>query len=208
MANYNYKLTEEIARWAFEIKCKQSDNWHIAFTNPTAGPWKAIKASDSTGVIGEVYRFILEEVRPDIVIYNDILETIIIIEAKDTLPKLISGVQAKKSIEVMVNLSKILTNLHHSIFWDKRANYTIITGLLWGTEASTTFSQRDRVFDEYYKEIKKFSELDSRLIIGIETYKQSDGSISCSVYSKSFEKKGLETISPTAIAQSLNLNLN
>lgn len=208
MTNYKYTLTEEIARWAFEIKCKQSENWHIAFTNPTAGPWKAIKAPNSDGVIGEVYRFTLEEVRPDIVIYNDLLETIIIVEAKDTLPKLTSGTQAKKSIEVMVNLSKILTTLHHSTFWDKRLNYSIITGLLWGTEAFTTNSQREQAFNEYYKEIKKFPELDSRLIIGIETYKQPDESISCSVYSKSFEKKGLETISPTTIAQSLNLNLN
>ena len=37
---YTFRLTEEIARWAFEVVCKNSSDWYIAFTNPTAGPWK------------------------------------------------------------------------------------------------------------------------------------------------------------------------
>ena len=40
---YNFRLTEEIARWAFEIICRENPNWYVAFTNPTAGPWKTIK---------------------------------------------------------------------------------------------------------------------------------------------------------------------
>ena len=31
----DYRLTEEFARWAFEIECKKTAGWYIAFTNPT-----------------------------------------------------------------------------------------------------------------------------------------------------------------------------
>ena len=83
------RLNEEIARWAFEILFKDLNDWVIAFTNPTAGPWKTIKASDINGEIGEVYRFALKENRPDIVMYNDDLQTVMIIEAKDNIDKLV-----------------------------------------------------------------------------------------------------------------------
>ena len=39
------RVNEEIARWAFEIIFKKNDQWTIAFTNPTAGPWKTIKSN-------------------------------------------------------------------------------------------------------------------------------------------------------------------
>ena len=74
-------LNEEISRWAFEIIFKSNHQWRIAFTNPTAGPWKTIKALNAEGEEGEVYRFPLEETRPDIILYNDELEAILIIEA-------------------------------------------------------------------------------------------------------------------------------
>ena len=81
---YNFRLTEEISRWAFEIRCRESLDWYIAFTNPTAGPWKTIKGTDQFGKEGEVYRFELEQPRPDIILVNDKLRVIVIIEAKDT----------------------------------------------------------------------------------------------------------------------------
>ena len=28
---YTFHLTEEIARWAFEVVCKQSNDWYVAF---------------------------------------------------------------------------------------------------------------------------------------------------------------------------------
>lgn len=88
MRNIN-RLNEEIARWAFEIIFKTNTSWHIAFTNPTAGPWKTIKSvSLQSGKEGEVYRFILEEDRPDIIMYNDSLRVVLIFEAKDSLEKL------------------------------------------------------------------------------------------------------------------------
>lgn len=126
MKKYTYKLTEEIARWAFEVKCRQSADWYIAFTNPTAGPWKVIKCTDREGKLGEVYRFDLEETRPDIIIVNDKLEIVIIIEAKDSLNKLLAGDQAEKSVMVVANLFKTLSGLYKSPFWGHRTKYAIV----------------------------------------------------------------------------------
>ena len=97
---YNFRLTEEISRWAFEIRCRESLDWYIAFTNPTAGPWKTIKGTDQFGKEGEVYRFELEQPRPDIILVNDKLRVIVIIEAKDSIEKLTSCYQAAKSVNV------------------------------------------------------------------------------------------------------------
>lgn len=88
-----YHLTEEISRWAFEVACREQTSWDIAFTNPTAGPWKTIKAKGALGDLGEVYRFALEENRPDIILINDDINIIIIVEAKDSLEKLINKTQ-------------------------------------------------------------------------------------------------------------------
>jgi hypothetical protein len=43
--NYSYNLTEEICRWSFEVHIKKLESWWIAFTNPTAGPWKKIESA-------------------------------------------------------------------------------------------------------------------------------------------------------------------
>ena len=104
---YSFRLTEEISRWAFEIICKGDNDWYVAFTNPTAGPWKTIKGLDKSGKEGEVYRFELEETRPDIVLVNDKLKIIIIVEAKDSIEKLTHGDQAEKSVEVVNTLTTI-----------------------------------------------------------------------------------------------------
>lgn len=133
---YTFRLTEEISRWAFEVSCANRSCWFIAFTNPTAGPWKTIKCTNSDGKVGEVYRFELEETRPDILLVNDNLRLIIVIEAKDSLTKLISGNQVEKSVEVVNQLSSILGDKRHNPFWGERADYCIITGILWGAETS------------------------------------------------------------------------
>jgi len=208
MKKYTYKLTEEIARWAFEVKCRQSADWYIAFTNPTAGPWKVIKCTDREGKLGEVYRFDLEETRPDIIIVNDKLEIVIIIEAKDSLNKLLAGDQAEKSVMVVANLFKTLSGLYKSPFWGHRTKYAIVTGLLWGAKKNSTLSDRNILFDKYHTEIVKYPQLDSRIIIGIESLKNPKSEeICCVMYYKSYEKNGLETISPAAIAHTLNLDL-
>lgn len=184
---YNFRLTEEIARWAFEIICRENPNWYVAFTNPTAGPWKTIKGLNNKGVEGEVYRFELEETRPDIVLVNDILNLIIIVEAKDSIEKLTHGDQSYKSVEVVDTLHNILKNskAKSNQYWNNRANYTILTGLLWGAETSTSNFERSTVFDEYHNNIKNFPQLTDDLIIGIETRRKGDG-LQCYFCGKSY----------------------
>ena len=185
----NFRLTEEIARWAFEIICQQDDNWYISFTNPTAGPWKTIKCLDKAGNEGEVYCFELEETRPDILLVNDKIGVIIIIEAKDSIEKLIAGDQAKKSVEVVNKLGEKLKKLSTNRFWAERAKYPIITGILWGSESESSKKDRDIVFGKYHSEIAKYSNIESGCIIGIETRRSGNG-LKCFSFSYTYDNDG------------------
>lgn len=163
------RLNEEIARWRFEISLRDSSEWYIAFTNPTAGPWKTISAINNEGIKGEVYRFILEEDRPDIIIYNDKLKVIIIIEAKDSLSKLMEETQLKKSCNVAIKIGQELIGKDQSPFWGKRSEYTTYLGLLWGTTAKENKSDIKKLFDSYYNQIKNNRIVNENIIIGIES---------------------------------------
>ena len=199
---YNFRLTEEIARWAFEIICRERKNWYVAFTNPTAGPWKTIKGLDKSGKEGEVYRFELEETRPDIVLVNDELKIIIIVEAKDSIEKLTYKDQAEKSVEVVDTLTTILKKCGSNPFWATRSKYPVITGLLWGAETATTESERLKTFNEYYQNMKKYPQLNKDSIIGIETRRDGNG-LQCFFCSKTYAEKPITE--PEAIRKSLNL---
>lgn len=179
-------LNEEVSRWAFEILFRQNKKWRIAFTNPTAGPWKTIKGLGSEGVEGEVYRFPLEETRADIILYNDELKAVLIIEAKDSLNKLVAGDQAEKSVDVVERLSDILSRLGNNKFWGKRAKYPTYLGLLWGS--SDTLSSQSAylaVFDSYYALAKTKTNLNKDFIIGIESLYKS-GKIECYFHHKAY----------------------
>lgn len=183
MRNIN-KLNEEFARWAFEILFTYRADWTIAFTNPTAGPWKTIKASDASGNIGEVYRFALKENRPDIVMYNDSLRLVMIIEAKDSIDKLVAGDQAEKSVEVVVNLASKLGSLTRNPFWTKRTGYSIVLGILWGsTDEPVSEEVKERVFDTYQSLIPRHCDVSSNLVIGIESL-YADDKITCAAFSR------------------------
>lgn len=186
MRNIN-RLNEEIARWAFEIIYKTSASWKIVFTNPTAGPWKTIKApSKTTGVEGEVYRFILEEDRPDIIMFNDDLETVIIIEAKDSLEKLLDRAQAIKSAAVVVKLAGILGDKGTNPYWRGRENYKVILGLLWGSTAHPENDiEKIRLYDYYHNLVKDEEAVFSDLIIGVETL-YSSGNLHCEAFYKDY----------------------
>ena len=201
---YNFKLTEEISRWTFEVACKNNPDWYIAFTNPTAGPWKTIKCTNEYGEEGEVYRFELEETRPDILLVNDKLNVVMIIEAKDSLAKLISGDQSQKSVEVVGTLSKILKNKCNNSFWLHRSNYAIIVGLLWGAKRPSTQCERQEVFDRYFNEMESYKSFEKDLIIGIETCRHKDGLICKTCYQ--INKNGATTINAAPIVKSFNLD--
>lgn len=199
---YKFRLTEEISRWAFEIKCKESPDWFVAFTNPTAGPWKTIKGTDESGKEGVVYRFGSKETRPDIVLVNDKLKIIIIIEAKDSIEKLTSGDQSEKSVKVVDTLATALKGHQSNPYWGVRSSYPVITGLLWGAETPTSSLERTNAFNEYYENLKSYPQLSRELIIGIETRRKEDG-LQCFFCSKTFETE--LAISPDSIRKSLGL---
>ena len=201
-----YKLTEEIARWAFEIKCSQSPDWEIAFTNPTAGPWKTIKSRAADGSIGEVYRFASVENRPDIIIINDKLRLVIIFEAKDTLEGLISGTQAEKSVKVVADLTRTLKTMKDNKYWSDRHSYDYYTGILWGTTSTSDQMTMHNVFDEYHNSVEEYNILARETIIGVESSKSATGEISCRLIFKSYDAIGSMTENQKEIiAQSLGL---
>lgn len=185
MRNIN-KLNEEIARWAFEILFTDRSDWVIAFTNPTAGPWKTIKASNEFGEIGEVYRFALKENRPDIVMYNDELHIVMIIEAKDSIDKLIAGDQADKSAEVVNDLASKLKSLSCNPYWSRRTEYSVVLGILWGSRDEPESEEvKEEVYDIYQSLITSHGDVSRDLVIGIESL-YADGEITCSAFYKHY----------------------
>ena len=93
-------ISEEIVRWSFEISVNRSDDWFIAFTNPTAGPWKRITAPDGEGKVGEIHRFEIDETRPDLILINDKTKHVLIIEAKTTFKDLQKPAQIAKTSQL------------------------------------------------------------------------------------------------------------
>ena len=200
----DYRLTEEIARWAFEIQCKQNTSWYIAFTNPTAGPWKAITAPNKDGKIGRIYAFDAKEKRPDIILINDHLKIIIILEAKNSYLSLITPEQCLKSTKVVSDIGKQLQKLRTDSYWGKRYMYNIILGLLWGSAEEKPSSTYIPMFDFYYKEICNYDNIDKRAVVGIEVTR-SNSSLSCMVTGKNYEQ-GTQTLSISNLATSFNLS--
>lgn len=131
---YKYRLTEEIARWVLEVYVQNNQvskkHWWIAFTNPTAGPWKRLMAKTHEGMV-EAYRFRREEGRPDLVLVNDDLKVVLIIEAKDTHRRLVDAKQMSKSVSVIVAMREQLGALSDHVAWASRSSYSYIPGFLW-----------------------------------------------------------------------------
>ena len=150
---YVYTPTEEIVRWAFEVVLKDnvtaSKNWFVAFTNPTAGPWKHATAPDSKGLGVEILRFGREQGRPDLVLVSDALRLSVIIEAKDDLTKLITETQMRKSIAVIRDLGRRLKSRTVKV-WRTRARYPIVPGFLWaGSNPESEFKLVLSSYDSY-----------------------------------------------------------
>ena len=183
--NYNYKLSEEIARWSFEVHIKELQTWWISFTNPTAGPWKRIEAYDEQNIKGEVYRFDIEEKRPDIIVVNDKLKIIIIFEAKDFLKKLNNEVQIQKSARVINDMSIILQKIENR-FWGKRNKYSFLNGLLWGSNDVTNIEDIYKTFENYNDALKNIkSGIDTQVQIGVEALRTNKDLINLKFFSNS-----------------------
>lgn len=188
---YVYKLTEEISRWAFEVHVNRIEAWDIIFTNPTAGPWKRVEATAPNGLRGEVYRFPRDEERPDIVMVNDQLKIILIFEAKDSLGKLTQGNQVPKSCSVVIDMARTLGKLKANQYWNNRWSYSFFNGLLWGSEErESDMSRISSTLNRYSEQMQRYiTNIDPSVIIGIESYKNSEGQILLSAYAIGEEHK-------------------
>lgn len=172
------RVTEEIARWAFEVHVAKETEWEIAFTNPTAGPWKLLTATASDGTRGPVHRFQQEELRPDLVIYSDSLKTVLIAEAKGPLKDLLSTTQVAKSVAAVMNITKALSTQKDNRFWMGRLDYRLIPAILWGSEEATRSDEVALALSTYGS---KFREVGiHEPVLAIESCRQTDGKhISC-----------------------------
>jgi len=168
-----FRVTEELARWRFELEIKASENWWIAFTNPTAGPWKRLMGRKNDGTMGEVHRFQRDEDRPDLVLVCDAAREIAIIEAKDTLEKLIVKSQVIKSVGVITNLARLLSEKSDNSYWRERAHYGIVAGLLWASVDDTSAKSFDAMVKHYRDELPRVA------IFGVEVLKDPTGQLSC-----------------------------
>ena len=125
-------VSEEIVRWAFEVQVHSKSDWNIAFTNPTAGPWKRVTGTNSDGGSGEVHRFEVNEKRPDLILFSDKFRTVVIVEAKTDMKGLADNSQMKKTTELFSRLVTLLQEKSLNPFWANRAQYKYELGLLWG----------------------------------------------------------------------------
>ena len=140
-----------------------------------------------SGKEGEVYRFILEEDRPDIIMYNDSLRVVLIFEAKDSLEKLLEKKQAEKSAAVVVKLANILHAKGTNDFWKGRENYNIILGLLWGSNYTPeTNDKKENLYNYYHELVSSEASVYSDLVIGVETL-YSGGTLRCTSFFKAYD---------------------
>ena len=153
MLKYQYRINEEITRWTTEVYIKNNPNknWYIAFTNPTAGPWKKITVKNEKGKSIEVYRFDREEKRPDLVLINDKEGLILIVEAKYDLGDLLNDVQMIKSVKVVVDMAEVLRNISVEE-WEARKKYRIVTSFLWYSSNPVNALAESKLVNKKYHE--------------------------------------------------------
>jgi len=174
------RIDEEVARFAFEVHLREyGTDWFVAFTNPTAGPWKRIMAPDSDGVWGETHRFEREALRPDLVIVNDILRFVLILEAKDELAKLGNAGQVASSVEAATTIAGVLSTKGSNRYWGVRSTFNVGFGLLWGATPPAKEADVHAVFLTYADALAS-AVIVADTIVGIECSREaSDGALIC-----------------------------
>ena len=126
-----YIISEEIVRFVFEVHIKQrAKDWFVAFTNPTAGPWKKILLNLDGNKL-EIGRYEREEQRPDLIIFYAKYGVFIILEAKDSFSKIYDTTQIKKSIDVFLKEKKRLFNSKLLKKYAKKIDLKFVNGFLW-----------------------------------------------------------------------------
>jgi ribosome-associated translation inhibitor RaiA len=123
-----YKLTEEIVRQSVEVKFRQDQKWIIAFSNPTAGPWKKAKVIID-GKEQLLYAYKKDEDRPDLILQYFSSNTFVICEAKDKLSSMTNSID--KILDTLNNeCSKIKAKI-------AEREHKFKLGFIFGTKESS-----------------------------------------------------------------------
>ena len=136
---------------------------------------------------------------------NDYLKEIMIIEAKNSIDKLIQGAQIEKSVKVVGELSAILKEINNP-FWNNRKKYPITLGILWGTEKTISNEEISSVFSKYHKEVSKYSSFDDTIITGIQT-KKINQELECVLFFKDYSGDNMNRIKTMSSELSLVYHL-
>jgi hypothetical protein len=106
-----YILTEEIARQAVEVIFRdETMDWHVAFSNPTAGPWKLIRLQIGGSLI-QVGTYLKEELRPDLILQSAANRLLLVLEAKRSIAELLRPGQLAKTVGVFAAETERLAGL-------------------------------------------------------------------------------------------------
>lgn len=162
-------ISEEIIRWSFEIAINHSRDWFIAFTNPTAGPWKRITAPDSQGKFGEIHRFEIDETRPDLILVNDGKRHVLLIEAKTNFSDLRKPAQLHKTASLFRDLTNTLKEKSTNNYWGARSSYEYSLGLLWSSDGES----QNEIVEMCCEYLAKVSDL-TKDIICIQGYVENE----------------------------------
>lgn len=199
----SYKLTEEVIRQSVEVIFKQDTRWDIAFTNPTAGPWKRIRYGQYIG--GTDLRYKKEEDRPDLILFNATAGLVIVLEAKDSIKRLIISTkigavktypQLEKSVEVFhvefQRLDTILKNQESAllVFGGRTSPppVTLLCGYLYpkgGNDFETAQGELHKIHESLTR-----TKGDTRLIDHIDiVVNQESSSLNLTSYARFSSKK-------------------
>lgn len=106
-----YVLTEEIARQAVEVIFRdETTDWHVAFSNPTAGPWKLIRLQIGDSIL-QVGTYLKEELRPDLILQSAANRLLLVLEAKRSIAELLRPGQLSKTVGVFAAETERLTSV-------------------------------------------------------------------------------------------------
>ncbi len=195
---FEYVITEEVVRFCFEIHLKsKSKDWAVAFTNPTAGPWKKIFAIEGTKKI-EIGRYEREEVRPDLILLSKSLRACIIIEAKDGFGKISTDMQMQKNIAVYLKEKKRLQAAPYLRKWVLQGDTLFVNGLLWFSTSRESAEQMKTLYKRYAQQ------QNNDPLLMVEVIKEGDDLV-CYGYIESGEK---DIKKATSVLESLYLKSN
>ena len=132
MPSPTVRVTEEVARFAFEVFVQEriGGSMYVAFSNPTAGPWKTVKMRGVRGEETEVHRFGIFDQRPDLVLHAPSGNSMLVLEAKSEVEGLLSRAQMCKARDAF---NSFVETAHGSANPLLSRVSEIIPGFLWAS---------------------------------------------------------------------------